>query len=453
MNAPVALRFVVLVALASLTPPAAAEAGFLKEVSRAAGASSQTVIVSDPLGTSLLSLVNTGVSRSLVRVDAVSGLVQWQTDVVPGVGWGSFAVRGDDVIVQGVVLTGTSAQVAVVSLGSGERRWTRTLADDVRLEFGENGGMVLSGDCALTVLGEGGVDVEPLSGVQVQSGVDSLCAARPRLLGEVAGRSIVEVPGPGDTWRLDAVGRDGVGWTADLGVLSSPPEVDWRTGVFWARSSEGLVLRRYNLATGRVAWKSVRPVHGCAPVVRAVTGPLGAPSILLQACDSVTLIDPHDGTAMWEGSGADGDVILEGEAFGLPEWIQPTQSGRAVRWFDPNGKPAGHATVGPDCFGVPVTEGMLTRSPAAVALVGRDGREVWSLPIVSPRWALMGDLLVIAPELGDTRLIVRRATGEVLGRFSGGEAIGVAPVPGSTSQRLVFAQGSELRALKLVVRP
>jgi hypothetical protein len=137
----------------------------------------------------------------------------------------------------------------------------------------------------------------------------------------------------------------------------------------------------------------------------------------------------------------------------LPEWVQPTETGRQLRWVDPKGHPDGHATVEPEAFGVPVAEGVLTRSPTRVALVGRDGADVWSLPLGNPRWAFAGDLVVVAPELGEVRLVVERATGEVLGQFSGGEVIGWVPVPGSENQRLLFTQGQSLRALKVSVRP
>lgn len=439
--------------LVGLVRAEAGEPGFLKESWRLPGASSQTVVVRDALGTSLLSLVSTGASRSLVRVEALTGRVEWQTEVVPGVGWGSFAVRGDEAILQGASLSDGAAQVALVAITNGERKWSRALPTDVRLEFGQNGGLALEGDCGLTVLDARGLDLATFRGLRAESGVGSLCVARPRLLGEVADRVIVEVPGAHDTWRLDAVGAGGTGWTADLGALTASPEVDWRTGVFWTRSAEGLVFERYNLATGRVAWRSVREVRSCDPVVRAVTGPAGAPAILVQACDAVTLVDPHDGIVTWQVLGGSGDAIVDGEGFGLPEWIQPTETGRSVRWLDRNGKPNGHATVGPGCFGIPVAEGVLTRCAGEVALVGRDGAAVWTVPLANPRWALLGDLLVVAPELGETRLLVRRATGEVLGRFAGGEAIGSVPVAGSEVQRLVFAQGTELRALKVTVRP
>lgn len=425
----------------------------LKEEWVAAGASSQTVLVQDAKGTSLLSLVDTAGTLSLVRVDAVSGLITWQTDVVPGVGWGSFDVRGDEILLEGTRLVDGAPQVASVSAASGQRAWTRPVDPGVRLAFGDSGGRALSGGCQLTVLGDDGHEVVTLHGVAIQQGLDSLCSASPRLLGEVAGRWVVEVPTPGDRWRLEAVGPKGEGWTADLGALLAAPEVDWRTGLFWSRSAEGLVFCRFNLATGQVAWKSAREVTTCQPVVRAVTGPLGAPAVLVQACDALTLIDPHDGATMWQVNDGTGDAVVDGEPFGLPEWVQPTETGRQLRWVDANGRPHGRATVEPEAYGVPVAEGVLTRSPTRVALVGRDGADLWALALGKPRWAFAGDLLVLAPELGELRLVVERATGEILGQFAGGEVIGWVPIPGSESQRLLFVQGQSLRALKVIVQP
>ncbi len=432
----------------------AAEPLLLKELWRAAGASSQTEVVADARGTALLSLIDTGSTRSLVRVDAVSGIVLWQTDVVPGVGWGSFAVRGDDVLMQGAPLTGGSAQVAVVSLASGERRWTRQVGEADRLEFGQHGGLALAGACALTPLTPKGADIVTFRGVQ--ENVDAytrLCVARPRLLGEVADRAIVAVPETASSWRLDAVGADRTGWTAHLGALEAAPEVDWRTGVFWAPTAVGLKLRRYNLATGQLAWESVRSPGDCVPVLRPVEGSFGAPAILMQACDVVTVVDPHDGKVMWEVVDGHGDAIVGPESFALPEWIQPSAAGRDLRWLDGNGRPVGAAKVAPGSFGVPVREGVLMRSAQSVTLLGLDGTVIWSIVLANPRWALMGELLVLAPELGETRFVVQRSTGVILGRFIGGEAIGMVGVPRSVTGRIVLTQGAELRALKVVVRP
>lgn len=448
-SAAVALLFACLPALAGAPKPPKD----LKETWVAAGASSQTVLVQDKLGASLLSLVDTAGTRSLVRVDGVSGLITWQTDVVPGVGWGSFAVRDDEILLEGTRLADGAPQVASVSLASGQRAWTRPVDPGVRLEFGDYGGRALRAACQLTVLGDDGHEVVSLRGVTLRDGLDTLCSASPRLLGEVAGRWIVEVPTPGDSWRLEAVSARGDGWVADLGSLLAAPEVDWRTGLFWSRSAEGLVFRRFNLATGQVAWKSAREVTTCQPIVRPVPGPLGAPAVLVQACDALTLLDPHDGATMWQVNDGTGDAVVDGEPFGLPEWVQPTETGRQLRWVDANGRPDGRATVEPEAFGVPVAEGVLTRSPTRVALVGKDGAEAWSIPMGKPRWAFAGDLLVVAPELGEVRLVVRRATGEVLGQFAGGEVIGWVPIPGSETQRLLFTQGESLRAVKVVVRP
>ena len=157
----------------------------LKELWVAAGATSQTVLVEDATGTSLLTLLDTAGARSLVRVDAVSGAVTWQTDVVPGVGWGSFAVRDDEILLEGARLADGAPQVAAVSLASGQRTWTRPVDPTMRLEFGDYGGRALSTGCDLTVLGDDGHELATLHGVRLQAGLDRMCSARPRLLGEV----------------------------------------------------------------------------------------------------------------------------------------------------------------------------------------------------------------------------------------------------------------------------
>lgn len=423
----------------------------LKEAWRAVGASSETVLVSDASGTSLLSLVNTGVTRSLVRVDAVTGRVQWQTDVVPGIGWGGFSVLGDDVHIQGVPMSGDGGTVAAVSLSTGERRWTRSVPASARLEFGRNGGRFLTGDCAITVLGHAGADLVRLPGVRESGDSGPFCGATPQLLGEVRGRAIVLVPQEKSRWRLNALAEDGTGWTVDLGVLHAPPEVDWRTGLFWLRTADGLVFSRYNLWTGQVAWRSLTNHGACHATVRAVDGPLGAPAVLVQACAALTLLDPHDGKAMWEAA-ATGEAVMDGEHFCLPEWIQPGESPHSLQWLGSNGKPLGTAVVPAQTFAVPVSGGVIQRGVDSVSFMRRDGTVAWSLPMANPRWALLGDLLILAPELGSTRLVVRWATGSVLGRFEGGEALGTVTVPGSEVARLLFVQGEVLTAFRVKVR-
>ncbi len=428
----------------------------LKLVWQAPGAGVETVFVNDRGQASLVSLVFTGTMRALVRADPVSGRILWQTNVAPGVGWDSFKVLGDDIIVHGQPIGGAEGvgTVAVVSLTTGERRFMRQVTDGVSLKFGVGGGLFLSGECGIVLLDESGRELATLPGVPNGLGLAPRCDLLPRVLGEAAGRSVVLVPQAGSRWRMDAVSAAGTGWTVALGVIDGVPEADWRSGTIGYASAEGEVVARYDLGDGHLAWRSVLSTRDGPVRVRPVDGPLGAPALLAQGPSTVELIDPHDGATLWTVGHVGGDAVMAGERVGPGDLCGRGSSPCRVVWFDARGGQTGQSVLDAGSPAEAIAGGVLVRGAGSLQRLDQHGAVLWTVPVMTPRWTAFDDLVVAVANEGeaDEREVLDLATGKVLGTFSGGEPVGELVGAGPGGSDILYVQGTALVACAVKIR-